>query len=250
MKFEHDDIESIVVELHIGNKKWCVISIYRNEDVSAKTFLDILSKTLDQILDIYEHVIIIGDININSIEKSNSKFKHLANFCDLHDLSNLMKEQPTCFQSESPTSIDIILTNKPRSFMHTKSVVNGLSDHHSLIMPLFKAQISRLNPIHIIYKNFKDFDDEAFNLELDHSLKQIDFDQDSNDYNKFLSVFQSTAQRHAPTKSKVLRGNDAPFMTSALRREIKQRSRLRNIARKENTPASKIAFCSQRNVQN
>ena len=128
-KFEHDDIESIVVEMHIGNKKWCFISIYRNEDVSPKTFLDKLSQSLDQILDIYEHVIIIGDININSFEKSNSKFKHLANFCDSHDLSNLMKEQPTCFQSESPTSIDIILTNKPRSFMHTKSVVNGLSDH-------------------------------------------------------------------------------------------------------------------------
>ena len=165
----------------------------------------------------------------------------------MHDLSNLMKEQPTCFQSESPTSIDIILTNKPRSFMHTKSVVNGLSDHHSLIMTMFKAQISRLNPIHIKYRNFKDFDDVAFNLELDQNLKQIDFDQDSNDYDKFLSVFQSTAERHAPTKSKVLRGNDAPFMTSTLRREIKQRSRLRNIARKVNTPASKRAYCSQRN---
>ena len=29
-KFEHEDIETIVVEMHIGNRKWCVISIYRN----------------------------------------------------------------------------------------------------------------------------------------------------------------------------------------------------------------------------
>ena len=245
-KFEHADIETIVVEMHIGNKKWCIISIYRNEDVSPKTFLDKLSQSLDQILDIYEHVIIIGDININSLEKSNAKYKHLANFCDSHDLSNLMKE-PTCFQSESPSSIDIILTNKPRSFMHTKSVVNGLSDHHSLIMTMFRAQISKLDPINIKYRNFKDFDEKAFNLELDHSLKQIDFDQDSNDFSKFLSLFESISERHAPMKTKVLRGNDAPFMTNALRREIKQRSRLRNKARKENTPASKRAYCSQRN---
>jgi len=112
---------------------------------------------------------------------------------------------------------------------------------------MFKAQMSKLEPIHIKYRNLKDFDEQAFKLELDHSLKQINFDQDSNDFNKFLAVFESIVERHAPMKTKVIRGNDAPFVTSALRREIKQRSRLRNKARKENTAASKRAYCSQRN---
>ena len=245
-KFEHDDIEAIIVEMHIGKKKWCVISIYRSEDVSPAVFIEKLSKSLDQILDSYENLIIIGDININSLDKSASKFKHLKNFCDSYDMTNLIKE-PTCFQSETPTSIDVIITNRPRSFMHTKSIVNGLSDFHSLIMTMFKAQMSKLEPIHIKYRNLKDFDEQAFKLELDHSLKQINFDQDSNDFNKFLAVFESIVERHAPMKTKVIRGNDAPFVTSALRREIKQRSRLRNKARKENTAASKRAYCSQRN---
>ena len=245
-KFEHEDIETIVVEMHIGNRKWCIISIYRNEDISPKTFLDKLSQLLDQILDTYENIIIIGDININSFDKSNPKFKHLKSFCESNDLSNLIKE-PTCFQSENPTSIDVILTNRPRSFMYTKSVINGLSDCHSLIMTMFKAQMSKLDPIHIKYRNFKDFDEQAFNSELDHSLNQVNFDQDSNDFTKFLDIFEHIAEKHAPMKTKVLRGNDAPFMTNALRREIKHRSRLRNKARKENTSESKIAYRSQRN---
>ena len=246
-KFESDDIETIVVELQIANIKWCVISLYRNEDVSPKSFLDTLSRSLDQMFDIYEHVIVIGDININSMDKSSPKLKHLNDFCDSHDLSNLMKEQPTCFQSETPSSIDVILTNKTRSFMHTKSVVNGLSDHHSLVMTMFRAQIARLKPIIIKYRDYRHFDNEAFNFDLDEGLKEIDFDQESNDYHTFLSIFQSTTEKHAPLKSKVLRGNDAPFMTSTLRREIKHRSRLRNKARKDNSAVSRRAYCSQRN---
>ena len=245
-KFEHEDIEAIIVEMHIGSKKWCVISIYRSEDVTPRVFIEKLSQSVDQILDSYENLIILGDININSLDKSASKFRHLGDFCDTYDMTNLVKE-PTCFQSETPTSIDVILTNKPRSFMHTKSIMNGLSDFHSLIMTMFKAQVSKLEPIHIRYRNFKDFDEIAFKLELDHSLKEIDFDQDSNDFSKFLAVFGGILERHAPMKSKTLRGNDAPFMTNALRREIKHRSRLRNKARKENTATSKIAYCSQRN---
>jgi len=245
-KFEHPDIEAIIVEIQIGSRKWCVISIYRSEDVTPGIFIDKLSKSVDQILDSYENLIILGDININSFDKSASKFRHLGTFCDTYGMTNLVKE-PTCFQSETPTSIDVILTNKPRSFMHTKSIVNGLSDFHSLIMTMLKAQVSKLDPVQINYRNFKDFDEIAFKLELSQSLNAIDFDQDTNDYNKFLAIFQGSLERHAPMKSKTLRGNDAPFMTNALRREIKHRSRLRNIARKENTGEAKRAYCSQRN---
>jgi len=245
-KFEHPDIEAIIVEIQIGSRKWCVISIYRSEDVTPGIFIEKLSQSVDQILDSYENLIILGDININSFDKSASKFRHLGTFCDTYGMTNLVKE-PTCFQSETPTSIDVILTNKPRSFMHTKSIVNGLSDFHSLIMTMLKAQVSKLDPVQINYRNFKDFDEIAFKLELSQSLNAIDFDQDTNDYNKFLAIFQGSLERHAPMKSKTLRGNDAPFMTNALRREIKHRSRLRNIARKENTGEAKRAYCSQRN---
>jgi len=246
MKFEHPDIEAIIVEIQIGNRKWCVISIYRSEDVTPGVFIEKLSQSVDQILDSFESLIIIGDININSLDKSTPKFKHLGDFCDTYGMTNLVKE-PTCFQSESPTSIDVILTNKPRSFMHTKSIVNGLSDFHSLIMTMFKAHVSKLEPIQINYRNFKDFDDIAFQLELSQSLNEIDFELDSNDFDKFLAIFQASLEMHAPMKSKTIRGNDAPFMTNALRREIKQRSRLRNIARKQNTGEAKRAYCSQRN---
>lgn len=41
---EPDGIESVYIEIAIGRAKWCIISIYRSEDVKVQDFLEILSK--------------------------------------------------------------------------------------------------------------------------------------------------------------------------------------------------------------
>ena len=245
-KYEHEDIETIVVEINIGSQKWCVISLYRNEDINAESFLGQLSQSLDQILNAYENVLILGDININSLDKKSGKYKHLENFCDTFDLKNLIKE-PTCFQSDNPTSIDVILTNKNRSFMHTKSVVNGLSDWHSIIFTMFKKQITRLNPIEVKYRSFKDFDEQSFLSELEQNIRGVDFSLETSVFSDFLDIFEGIVDKHAPMKKKIIRGNNAPYVTNELRKEICHRSRLRNKARKEGTAASRIAYKKQRN---
>ena len=68
-KLESVDIETVVVEIAIGKQKWGVISIYRNEDVTVENFLNTLSKSLDRMLNTYTNIIVIGDININSVKK-------------------------------------------------------------------------------------------------------------------------------------------------------------------------------------
>ena len=245
-KFEHEDIETIVVELNIDSKKWCVISIYRNEDIDTQIFLNQLSISLDQILNSYENIIILGDINVNSLDKNSTKFKHLKAFCDSFDLTNLIKV-PTCFQSDNPTSIDVILTNKNRSFMHTKSILNGLSDWHSIIFTMLRKQIKRLTPVEISYRCYTNFNEQSFLSELDQGLSNIDFSLDTNTFPHFIREFEHILDKHAPMKKKLIRGNNAPYVTKELRKEIRYRSRLKNIARKERTTNSKIAFKKQRN---
>ena len=243
---EFEDIETLVVELHLGPKRWCIISLYRNEDVSAGVFLDRLSQSLDKALDSYDNIAILGDININSFDKSSPKYKHLESFCEAYDLTNLINE-PTCFQSEMSTSIDVFLTNKRHSFMHTKSVVNGISDFHSLVMSMLKTQVTRLAPTQIKYRSFMHFDEQAFIRELGQNLAQVNFDLESNDFEKLLQIVENITDKHAPIKTKVVRGNDAPFMTSTLRKEIRYRSSLRRKYVKQKTASSKRAYRSQRN---
>ena len=68
-KFECEEIETIAVELKIGSQKWCIISVYRSEQTTVDHFLSKISINLDKVYDEYEHVAIIGDLNINTLKK-------------------------------------------------------------------------------------------------------------------------------------------------------------------------------------
>ena len=50
----------------------------------------------------------------------------------------------------------------------------------------------------------------------------------NEDYGAFKAVVMAVLNEHAPVKKKYIRANDRPFMTKALRKENKHRTRLRN----------------------
>ena len=53
-------------------------------------------------------------------------------FCCLYNLINMVKE-PTCFKNPNNTTcIDLILTNRPKSFQSSCVVETGISDFHKL----------------------------------------------------------------------------------------------------------------------
>ena len=137
-----------------GKIKWCIVATYRSEDVKVVNYLDILSKSLDNIYSDYENVILIGDININSLNKNSSTFKKLDTFSDTFSLHNLIKS-PTCFQAKVPTSIDEMLTNKNRSFINTNVITTGLSDWHGMVTTMTRTHVKKLPPKQIKYRCFK-----------------------------------------------------------------------------------------------
>ena len=57
---------------------------------------------------------------------------------DSYNLSNLVKS-PTCFKSDSPRCIDLILTNRKRIFQNTVVIHTGLSDFHAMIVTVLKG---------------------------------------------------------------------------------------------------------------
>ena len=79
-----------------------------------------------------------------------------------------------------------------------------------------------------MYRDFKNFNEQAF-LE-DVKLKKLSRKtDDSNENYEFLSYqFQSVINKHTPLKTKVFRGNNAPFVSKSLRKKIYKRRALRN----------------------
>ena len=70
----------------------------------------------------YENILILGDLNINSDNlKKGDTNSHLSDLCDTFLLSNLANGI-TCIKSQNGTSIDVMLTNRPRRFHKTSLI--------------------------------------------------------------------------------------------------------------------------------
>ena len=76
----------------------------------------------------------------------------------------------TCFEKEKGASVDVWLTNRPRSFQKTSIIETGLSDHHKMILLLFRSNFARILPKTIEYRNYNMFDSKNFLLYLDQEL--------------------------------------------------------------------------------
>ena len=75
--------------------------------------------------------------------------KHMKCFCDSYNLKNSMK-QPTCYKKpDSPTCIDLMLTNAPLSFQSICVLETGLSDFHLITLTVIAKRFKKLGISHI-----------------------------------------------------------------------------------------------------
>ena len=126
-----------------------------------------------------------------------------------HNLKNLVTDA-TCFKNPlNPSSIDVILTNKARSFQHTITVETGLSDHHKMTISVLKIYVPKQNPMLIKYRDYRKFNSQNFRHNLQNELFNI---TDHTCYDMFESTFKYILNKHAPLKTKNVRANNAPFM--------------------------------------
>ena len=62
----------------------------------------------------------MGHININLNKPNDCGFDSLTHFCETYNLNNLINGS-TYFTKKHKSSIDIILTNKSKSFQHLRN---------------------------------------------------------------------------------------------------------------------------------
>ena len=98
----------------ISKKKWCITFAYRPPYNSNKDgFFKELNKSLSIIARKYENVLLVGDLNIDILDKKKDSKNYLSDLRDTFSLSNLISEI-TCVKSSVDSSIDLMLTNRSR----------------------------------------------------------------------------------------------------------------------------------------
>ena len=80
------------------------------------------------------------------------------------------------------------MTHNPKSFFKTSTLFTGLSDFHKLVLSVFKTTFCKSKPKEIIYRNFKNFEEESFNQELKNSLSN----NSTESYERFEFFFRYT----------------------------------------------------------
>ena len=137
-------------------------------------------------------------------------------------MNNLINK-PTCFQSNKPTCIDLILTNKKNLFKLSNTFETGISDHHKLVSTILKSGSFKGTPKMKIHRSYKKFELENFNRILKDKLENL------------------------KNKKKILRHHNNAFMTKELRKGIMLRSKLKNKFNKERNLINWCNYKRQRN---
>ena len=236
-----ENFECFFVEINLYKKKWLIVSTYNPCRRIISSHLDTLRKCMDHFLTHYENFVIMGDFNSEPTDDE------MQEFCNLFNSKKLVKE-PTCYKNpEKPSCIDLILTNRHKSFQNSAIVEVGLSDFHKMTVAVLKTYFKKNNPTIISYRDYKHFSNFDFRAELDHTL----FNHHSiyvmpND--DFVAIFMDILERHAPIKYKYVGANEGPFMNKEIRKAIMLRSHLLNIFNKEKTVSARVAYKIQRNI--
>ena len=179
-----------------------------------------MGKNLDLQSSKYENFIIMGDFNAEPSEKA------MSDFLDIYNLKNLVKN-PTCFKNPvRPTYIDLILTNKIKSFQPCVLLKTGISDFQKMVATVLKQYIKKKESRIIKYRNHKNFCNDSFRAqllnELNKGLIRI------SDLDPFNTTVLKILDNEAPIKMKNVRANEAPFMNRTIKKAIMKISRLRN----------------------
>ena len=187
---------------------------------------------LGRALDIYtqndDKILLLGDFNAEEKEVI------LRDFMELYDLRNLVKEN-ACFKSiENPSCVDLFLTNCIRSFQNTKAI-------HKMIITVLKMTFKKAKPREILYRSYKNYNEDMFREDLNQRLAC------SKNHTEFQDGFLDVLNTHLPLKKKLVRANEVPYMTRALRKAIANRSRLENQYYKYKTYESLRVYKKQKN---
>ena len=119
------------MEIKLRKIKWLLCCPYNPNKNNIHEHLENLDRSLALHSSSYEYHkyhIVMFDFNVGP-ENTNIK-----SFCDNFDLTNLNKKL-TCFKNQkNPPCIDLILTNRPRSFQNSCATETGFSDFHKMTL--------------------------------------------------------------------------------------------------------------------
>ena len=147
---DHDK-ENLLVELNLRKQKWLIICNYNSHKTMIKGYLEYISKEIDSNSSKYDNFLLLSDFNCESSEEATKSFCQIYNFKKLLD-------KPTCYKNpQNPSCVDLIKTNKSRSFQNSSTFETGVSGFHKMTLTVLESTFAKQKPRLLNYRNYKFF---------------------------------------------------------------------------------------------
>ena len=146
-----------------------------------------------------------------------------------------------------PSYVDLILTNKSRSFQNFCTFKTGLSDFHKMTLTVLKSSFAKQKPRILNYRNYKLFNNTLFRDQVLNKLINSNLQISHKGFKHFKETCLSVVNTIAPLKSRFIRANQAPFLNKEIQRGVMVRSKLRKKFLKSRSESDKKAYNKQRN---
>ena len=138
-------IEGFFVGMRLRKQKWFFCSPYNSKKNVIANYLNCTSRNLDSQLGQYENFIFMGDFDVEPNDAT------MKNFCHVYGCKNIFKDK-TCFKNPiNPNCIELIITNRPKSFQESEVIETGLSDFHKMSLTVMKVFYNKQKPKIIQY---------------------------------------------------------------------------------------------------
>lgn len=127
--------ETVLFEFKFGKQPLLLLGVYRPPSANLDQAIGILSEQLERALTADKQILVMGDINVDSLVDSTEKIK-IEELLIPYNITRL-NLPPTRITDATATSIDWICTNIDTQHIDTEIAITGLSDHTAKIAKIF-----------------------------------------------------------------------------------------------------------------
>ena len=226
-----DNLEAVCIEVNKpSSASFIVGTIYRPPGASVDSFANIeqLIKLID---DENKEFYMLGDLNANMFDVSNNATKNLNSIIEL---------------------LDVCLTPTPDKLVLSKVVQIAISDHYMILVVrkinIRPKQNNRHKKVEI--RSFKYFNAENFLMDLSNQeweLLDNNFCVDRM-WETWKITFLSVLDKHAPIREKRVKNiPNIPWLTNAIKKQMRERDRLKFLTVIYNSENYWTAYKTSRN---
>ena len=251
-KLEPQAVESICLDVRDSRKsRFIVCACYRSPKFcKVPDFISSLASATELMYRTRNELLLLGDFNLDMTADGNSgksPDRNLSDFCDRFCLSNQITE-PTRVTDKTSTLIDVMLSSHPERFATWGNLHLGLSDH-DLIYAVRRNKLPRPRPREIEYRSMKSFNESDFLADLGDVPWDTAYVFENADdiWDHWVKLYTAVLDKHAPVKKKRIRGDQLPWITPQLQKEISYRNRLFKLHKRNPSQLSWETFRKQRN---